>query len=136
MVIPEEGGNTGEVIEVTKEQLKAYRELNEPDLKRDFIERLNQVQIYKTLDASQREKMRALFNEHQIREVVQIDVEYGYNFQDPQMADCFEALNALPRRTIRKIVQRIMNRKVLAATLNTEGTTKLEKALQKKYTKT
>lgn len=77
--------------------------------------------------------MHALFSESQIREVVLLDLEYGYNFED--ISDSFEALNALPRRSMRKIVQRITNRKPLASTMNTgEGTTKLEKALQKKYT--
>jgi len=48
--------------------------------------------------------MCALFSKEQILKVVQMDIDFGYNFKDPTMADCFEALNALPRRTTRKIV--------------------------------
>ena len=48
--------------------------------------------------------MHALFTEKQIKEVNKIDIEYGYNFKDETMEDCFEALNALPRNSMRKLV--------------------------------
>ena len=56
-----------------------------------------------------------LFNEEEIKKVVEIDIEYGYNFQQKEMSDCFEALNALPRRDRRRLIHRIKVRKSLVS---------------------
>ena len=63
-----------------------------------------------------------LFSEEMVKQVLDNDEEYGYNFKDPTMADCFEALNTLPRRDMRRIVQRIHARKPIAATLGSDLT--------------
>ena len=46
------------------------------------------------------------------------------------MDDCFDALNALPRSSMRKLVQRIHARKGLAAT---QGNKDFKKSLDEKY---
>ena len=56
-----------------------------------------------------------LFNEEEIKKIVEIDIEYGYNFQQKEMNDCFEALNALPRRERRRLIHRIKVRKSLVS---------------------
>ena len=59
-----------------------------------------------------------------------IDSTFGYNFND--MSDCFEALNALPRRERRKLVARVKARKNLAGFFS-DGDPALDNALSGKY---
>ena len=68
------------------------------------------------MTVNQCEKVHMLFTEEQIKKVLDIDIDYGYDFQDENMVDCFEALNSLPRRDMRQLVQRIFARKSLATT--------------------
>ena len=51
------------------------------------------------------------------------------------MLDCFEALNALPRRERRKLIQRVKARKSLTGIVrdNSESDPALENALKEKY---
>ena len=73
-------------------------------LKIEFKKRLQKISLFQKFDNLQKKKMCALFTIEQIKQVNMIDVEYGYNFKDENMLDCFEALNALPRRESRKLV--------------------------------
>ena len=78
--------------------------------------------------------MCALFTLKQIKKVNKLDVEFGCNFNDPEMIDCFEILNALPRREHRKLIQRVYARKSIAAIeLDDKNMKKLDQALDEKY---
>lgn len=66
-----------------------------------------------------------------MKRVNEIDIIFGYNFQQKEMIDCFEALNALPRRDCRRLIQRIKTRKSLAS-IESENNT-LARALKDKY---
>ena len=101
--VDENAPKTDEILEVTEAQMQAYKKVDWK-LRRDFVERLEKIEVYQGMDKLQRDKLHALFTEKQIKEVNEIDVEYGYNFKDETMEGCFEALNSLPRSSMRKLV--------------------------------
>ena len=101
--VDENAPKTDEILEVTEAQMQAYKKLPWK-LKSEFVKRLEKIEVYQGMDKLQRDKLHALFTEKQIKEVNEIDVEYGYNFKDETMEDCFEALNSLPRSSMRKLV--------------------------------
>ena len=70
------------------------------------------ISYFKELSNAHFDKICQLFTEEQIKKLIDIDPHYGYNLKEPN--ECIEALNKLPRRERRKLIERIKERKSLA----------------------